>query len=108
MHNWLHVGRWENLMSQTDLGNCLVCSKSHETWQHLFHCQHPDLLAICSLALTSFNTAMINTKTSLALCILLKYKLSQWLKLDQGASPWIYNDKLGQLLLDALHEQHDI
>eukprot|EP00957_Ditylum_brightwellii_P033205 2515993-Ditylum_brightwellii.AAC.1 len=51
---------------------------------------------------------MINTKTSLALYILRKYKLSQWLKLDQGAPPQIYNDRLGRLLSDALHEQHDI
>eukprot|EP00957_Ditylum_brightwellii_P181527 13827728-Ditylum_brightwellii.AAC.1 len=58
MHNWLHVGRWKNLINQTDLGNCPVCSKSHKTWQYLFHCQHPDSLAIRSLALISFNTAM--------------------------------------------------
>eukprot|EP00957_Ditylum_brightwellii_P050964 3865471-Ditylum_brightwellii.AAC.1 len=87
IHNWLHVGRRKNLMNHTDLGICLFCSKSHETWQHLFQCQHPDSLAIHSLALTSFHTAMINTKTSPALRILLKYKLSQWLKLDQGPPP---------------------
>eukprot|EP00957_Ditylum_brightwellii_P069331 5263470-Ditylum_brightwellii.AAC.1 len=81
--------------------SCPICCATTETWQHLFQCQHADSVAVRTLALTKFWSALLKMKTAPLICQIIYYQVAQWCKLSCGTPPRIPTDATGALVSRA-------
>eukprot|EP00957_Ditylum_brightwellii_P002644 203234-Ditylum_brightwellii.AAC.1 len=64
MHNWLNTGYQKKKIDEYAVANCPVCTSQEESWQHMFQCAHEDLVAIKTLAITTFKSKLIKLETA--------------------------------------------
>eukprot|EP00957_Ditylum_brightwellii_P205635 15344726-Ditylum_brightwellii.AAC.1 len=105
MNDWLHTGEQKQKNYEEAIMSCPVCSTDKETWQHLFHCKHEDSVAVRTLTLTKFKSALNKMKTAPIIRQVLCYKVAQQCKLPCGTSPHIPMDATAVLLSAAVETQ---
>eukprot|EP00957_Ditylum_brightwellii_P158639 12074698-Ditylum_brightwellii.AAC.1 len=89
MHNLLNAGHQKQKFYKDAMADCPICCSMKETWQHLFYCQHEDIIAIHILAV-------------------LHYKVAQWCKLPKDMPPCIPNNNVGEALCGPIDKQAEI
>eukprot|EP00957_Ditylum_brightwellii_P075722 5754805-Ditylum_brightwellii.AAC.1 len=108
MHNWLNMGHQKKQIDKNAVNACPICLDVEETWQHIFQCQHKDSIAIKTLALTLFKSELLQIETAPILQEVLYYKVAQWCKLPSIPVPLIPDDKVGDMIRDAMEAQNEI
>eukprot|EP00957_Ditylum_brightwellii_P072050 5476207-Ditylum_brightwellii.AAC.1 len=78
------------------------------TWTHLSTCCHDDSLAIKTLALAKFSAMLIKCKTTPVICLVLRYKIAQFLKIDHTTVPRIPEELVGNTLGQGIEQQANI
>eukprot|EP00957_Ditylum_brightwellii_P043411 3291491-Ditylum_brightwellii.AAC.1 len=74
----------------------------------MFQCPHEDAIAICSHAITKFQTTLTEMKTATLVKQMPYYKVAQWCKNWVGVPPRLpINDK-GTLLSSAVETQDNL
>eukprot|EP00957_Ditylum_brightwellii_P019403 1463869-Ditylum_brightwellii.AAC.1 len=105
MNDWLNTGEPKQKKYKEAIMSCQVCCTDKETWQHLFHCNHDDSVALCTLTLTKFKSALIKMKTVPIICQVLCYNVAQWCKLPCGTPPCLPTDATTVSLSAAVKTQ---
>eukprot|EP00957_Ditylum_brightwellii_P068164 5174102-Ditylum_brightwellii.AAC.2 len=106
-YDWLPTAKRMNRIYPQESAMCPVYATEIETWKHMFQFKHGTVCTAQLHMIGKLSTGLKKMKTNCMVKRVLLYKIKQWCW-AKTTPPCIPSDELGNLLSDAVADQHKL